>query len=210
MIPRIQPYRPLLRLAQRHLSAQHLTVATPFSTSRPSRQQPPPPSQPPSEPLPVTEPVPPPSETPPVTNPTPTPLPPAPPPSNPLPRLRRHLPPPRHNSRLHPPPLPLPPTPPAPGTPEDTYLTADLHTQASRLPIVIQLSSDPSWTSWDAYNTLSPSHRAHHITAHTLRGSRGVGGYQRIFHNPSTGELVSVIFFGPATIGWPGVVHGDV
>ncbi|KAK4199781.1 putative mitochondrial membrane protein FMP10 [Triangularia verruculosa] len=215
MVPRIQPYRPLMQLAQRHISVQpraqpHLIAAL-FSTSRPFRNQPsppPPPSQPPSEPIPVAEPLPPPPPEPLITKNIP----------NPSSRPRRRL-----ISRL------LfagtflllgtvggsalrlfisPPTPPVPDSPEDGYVIADLHSQASRLPIVKQLSSDPAWTFWDAYNTLSDTHRAQHITAHTLRGSRGVGGYQRIFYNSSTGELVSVIFFGPATIGWPGVVHG--
>ncbi|KAK4673815.1 hypothetical protein QC763_115250 [Podospora pseudopauciseta] len=219
MVPRIHTYRPLLRLAHRQIPAQprpNLIAAVAFSTSQSTQNQPPPPpppppSQTPSEPLPETIHIsdastPPPPE-PLITKTIP----------NRRPNRRRLI------SRL------LfagtflllgtiggstlrlfisPPTPPTPDTDQDKYVISDLHSQASRLPIVQQLSSNPAWTSWEAYNTLPPSHRAQHITAHTLRGSRGVGGYQRIFHNASTGELVSVIFFGPATIGWPGVVHG--
>ncbi|KAK4461375.1 putative mitochondrial membrane protein FMP10 [Cladorrhinum samala] len=101
-----------------------------------------------------------------------------------------------------------PPTPPEPGSEEDEYTISVLHDQASKLPIVKQLSSDPAWESWNAYNTLPPGHRRSHIAAGALRGSRGVGGYQRIFYNKDTGELISVIYFGASTIGWPGVVHG--
>ncbi|KAK4181351.1 HotDog domain-containing protein [Triangularia setosa] len=214
MVPRIPTYHPFLRLAaqRHHVSVQtrpnFLAVAAQFSTSRPCRNQPPPlpPSQS-SEPLPVAEPLPPPPTEPLLTKTIPNP-----------PRPRRRLIPSLlfagtflllgtvggSTLRL----FISPPTPPSPDTEEDNYVISTLQTQASHLPIVQQLSSDPAWISWEAYNTLSSSHRSQHITAHTLRGSRGVGGYQRIFHNPSTGELVSVIFFGPATIGWPGVVHG--
>ncbi|KAK4162510.1 putative mitochondrial membrane protein FMP10 [Cladorrhinum sp. PSN259] len=103
-----------------------------------------------------------------------------------------------------------PPTPPEPGSEEDAYTISVLHDQAAKLPIVKQLSADPAWESWNAYNTLSPEHRAGHITANALQGSRGVGGYQRIFYNKATGELVSVIHFGASTVGWPGVVHGGL
>lgn len=46
--------------------------------------------------------------------------------------------------------------------------------------------------------------------AGVMTGSRGVGGYQRIWYNPTSGELVSVVFIGGATTGWPGVVHGGL
>lgn len=103
-----------------------------------------------------------------------------------------------------------PPDPPAPDTEEDGYTISVLHTQASHLPIVKQLEADPAWDSWDAYQTLTPEHKAQHITAGALRGSRGVGGYQRVFYNASTGEFISVVYFGAGTTGWPGVVHGGV
>ncbi|KAK3298630.1 HotDog domain-containing protein [Chaetomium fimeti] len=102
-----------------------------------------------------------------------------------------------------------PPDPPAPATAEDAYTTRVLHEQAAKLPVVQQLNADAAtWESWDAYESLPAAHRAQHITAGALAGSRGVGGYQRVWWNRRTGELVSVIFFGSATTGWPGVVHG--
>lgn len=45
------------------------------------------------------------------------------------------------------------------------------------------------------------------ISSGPLSGSHGLA-FQRIFYNKETGELVSVVYFGPATTGWPGVVHG--
>ncbi|KAH6854839.1 HotDog domain-containing protein [Chaetomium sp. MPI-CAGE-AT-0009] len=102
-----------------------------------------------------------------------------------------------------------PPDPPAPGTTEDGYTIRVLHEQAAKLPIVQQLSADAdTWESWEAYESLPAAHRAQHITAGALAGSRGVGGYQRVWRNRRTGELLSVVFFGSATTGWPGVVHG--
>ncbi|KAH6630522.1 HotDog domain-containing protein [Chaetomium sp. MPI-SDFR-AT-0129] len=104
-----------------------------------------------------------------------------------------------------------PPTPPEPHTEEDAYTTRVLHDQAAKLPVVQLLTAGVAageYESWDAYESLSPEQRAQHISAGALAGSRGVGGYQKVFWNKATGELVSVIFFGPATTGWPGVVHG--
>ncbi|KAK4125215.1 hypothetical protein N657DRAFT_359764 [Parathielavia appendiculata] len=102
-----------------------------------------------------------------------------------------------------------PPPPPEPGSEVDAYMMRVLHEQAAKLPVVQRLSSEPAtWESWDAYETLSPQHRARHISAGALTGVRGVGGYQRVFWNKGTGEMVSVIYFGNGTTGWPGVVHG--
>ncbi|KAK4033509.1 putative mitochondrial membrane protein FMP10 [Parachaetomium inaequale] len=210
----------------------------PFSTSPSTRQEPrqeprqaPIPSQPATAP-PVGEPVgPPPTETtpPPTTTTTTTTTPPPPPTADPSPSPNPNQQPKKKPYRLIPR-LTLaiactllglsagsslrlllsPPDPPQPHTEEDAYTTRVLHDQAARLPIVQQLTAaDPAvWESWDAYESLSAEHRAQHITAGALAGSRGVGGYQRVFWNKITGELVTVIYFGSATTGWPGVVHG--
>ncbi|KAI1457292.1 HotDog domain-containing protein [Annulohypoxylon moriforme] len=111
-----------------------------------------------------------------------------------------------------------PPTPPAQGSEEDEYLTTQIRTQGASLPLVQALSADPKYTSWDAYSGFSsPStHVAKsadktvvqsRITTGPLAGSRGLP-FQRIFHNTATGEVISVLYFGSGTGGWPGVVHG--
>jgi acyl-coenzyme A thioesterase PaaI-like protein len=226
MVVRIQ-YRHLARLAQRQgpvirtptryiqprpstLAAQYRQLQ-PFSTS-PTQQQDPKPAPPVPETPPtastITGTTAPPLPTPPTTTTTEP---------NPTPKTKRIAP--RiifataflllglaggSSLRL----LLTPPSPPEPDSEADAYTTQILHDQASQLPVVAQLSADPSWESWDAYESLTAEHKAQHITAGALRGSRGVGGYQRVFCHKLTGEMVSVIFFGAATAGWPGVVHG--
>ncbi|KAH7634356.1 HotDog domain-containing protein [Sordaria sp. MPI-SDFR-AT-0083] len=101
-----------------------------------------------------------------------------------------------------------PPPPLTPGSQLDLLETKIIHRRAEDLQIVKELSADPAWESWDAYETLSPEHRAQHISAGALAGANGIGGYHRVWYNKETGECVSVIFFGFATTGWPGVVHG--
>jgi acyl-coenzyme A thioesterase PaaI-like protein len=104
----------------------------------------------------------------------------------------------------------MPPPHPEPGTKEDAALTAYIHSRAAKLPIVQSLSTDPAWHSWDAYSLFSPEERAHRITTGPLGGSRGIGGYQRIFQNVDSGEFVSVVWIGGSLAGWPGVTHGGL
>ena len=101
-----------------------------------------------------------------------------------------------------------PPTPPLPGTKEDGYTIEVIRSQAAQLPVVKSLSADPAWESWPAYAGLPADHLTKRLTSGPLAGSRGLGAYQQIFHNASTGEVVTVLWFGPGTAGWPGVVHG--
>ncbi|KAK3903701.1 HotDog domain-containing protein [Staphylotrichum tortipilum] len=106
-----------------------------------------------------------------------------------------------------------PPTPPVPGSEEDAYTIRALHEQAAALPIVQSLTAaaaaEPDrFESWDAYDSLTPERRKQHITAGALAGSRGVGGFQRVWWDKLAGEVVSVVYFGSAATGWPGVVHG--
>ena len=103
-----------------------------------------------------------------------------------------------------------PPPPYEPGSQKDLQTTELIHRQAEHLDIVKELSADPAWESWNAYETLSEEHRAQHISAGAMAGSKGIGGYHRVWYNKETGECVSVIFFGSATTGWPGVVHGGL
>jgi acyl-coenzyme A thioesterase PaaI-like protein len=75
---------------------------------------------------------------------------------------------------------------------------------------VQSLSSDPAWLSWDAYSIFTPEEKEHRLTTGALGGARGIGGYQRIFYNPETGEFVSVVWIGGSMAGWPGVAHGGL
>lgn len=82
--------------------------------------------------------------------------------------------------------------------------------QAEKLPIVQSLSTDPNWTSHDAYSSFDKKDAAHRLTTGPLSGARALGGFQRIFQNVESGETVTVIWFGGAIAGWPGVTHGGV
>ncbi|KAI1195181.1 HotDog domain-containing protein [Nemania serpens] len=98
----------------------------------------------------------------------------------------------------------VPPPLPAPGSDRDVYLQDKIRERGAALPLVQQLSADPSWTSWDAYAGIAARSR---ITSGPMGGSSGLA-FQRVFHNASTGEVVTVVYFGAALAGWPGVVHG--
>jgi acyl-coenzyme A thioesterase PaaI-like protein len=104
-----------------------------------------------------------------------------------------------------------PPLPPA-GSKEDNLMIAFLHKEASKLPIVQSLTTDPNWTSHDAYDSLgvSDSDKQHTLTTGPLGGARALGGYQTIFYHKDSGEMITVVWFGGAMAGWPGVTHGGV
>jgi acyl-coenzyme A thioesterase PaaI-like protein len=103
-----------------------------------------------------------------------------------------------------------PPALPLPGTKEDQLMVEYLAKQGEKLPIVQSLSSDPAWESYDAYQHSSTESRPHHLSTGPLSGARGIGGFQRLFYNRESGELVNVMWFGGAISGWPGVTHGGV
>jgi acyl-coenzyme A thioesterase PaaI-like protein len=103
-----------------------------------------------------------------------------------------------------------PPAPPEPGTNEDQLMVEFLKNEAENLPIVKSLSTDPQWTSHDAYTSLPEKERPHRLTTGPLSGAKAIGGFQRVFVNKDTGETISVVWFGGAVAGWPGVTHGGV
>ncbi|KAK3940595.1 putative mitochondrial membrane protein FMP10, partial [Diplogelasinospora grovesii] len=99
----------------------------------------------------------------------------------------------------------------APGTPAERRIQQHWRSRVEKqLPQLRAMDADPEWESWDAYDTLSPEHKAQHMTAGALGGVTGVGLCQRVYHHKPTGQLVSVIVFGPATTGWPATVHGGL
>lgn len=103
-----------------------------------------------------------------------------------------------------------PPPPLLPGSEVDASLTRDIRAAADQLPVVKHLLADPEWSPGhhEAYAGIPAEARPQRITTGPLGGSRGVGGYQHVFHNGATGEVVAVVYLGTGTVGWPGVVHG--
>lgn len=85
-----------------------------------------------------------------------------------------------------------------------------IQSQAEKLPIVQSLSTDPNWTSYEAYSSLPEADRAVRLTTGPLAGARALGGFQRVFYNAESGETIVVVWLGGGIAGWPGVVHGGV
>lgn len=120
----------------------------------------------------------------------------------------------------------IPPAPPVPGSPEDRLMIEYLHTQAEKLPLVQSLRSDEIWTNINVNKIGSSSNETsakendskegenerlkRRLTTGPLAGSRALGGYQQIFRNSETGEVINIIWFGAALSGWPGVTHGGL
>jgi acyl-coenzyme A thioesterase PaaI-like protein len=103
----------------------------------------------------------------------------------------------------------VPPPFPLPGTEEDKFIVDYIRQDAEKIPLVKALSQDPSWKFYDPYDVISASHAPHMLTLGTLSGARGIGAFQRVFYNES-GECITVIWFGGAIAGWPGVTHGGL
>lgn len=83
--------------------------------------------------------------------------------------------------------------------------------EGNKLSIVKQLSGDKDWESYDAYEDIKDGdEKERRFTTGPLAGARALGGFQRVFVNSKTGEVVVVIWFGGAVAGWPGVTHGGV
>ncbi|CAK7215297.1 hypothetical protein SBRCBS47491_002434 [Sporothrix bragantina] len=53
-----------------------------------------------------------------------------------------------------------------------------------------------------------PTPQRTRLTTGAMGGAEGLGAYHRVFHNASTGEVVSVLRIGRALAGWPGTAHG--
>lgn len=120
-----------------------------------------------------------------------------------------------------------PPTPPTPGSAADRELVAYFRQRGEELALVRQLTADPAWESWDAYGADGEDIGAGEtviatteeegqgrrgppdarLTSGALAGVRGLP-FQRVFWHRASGEVVSVVYFGAGTAGWPGVVHG--
>ena len=102
----------------------------------------------------------------------------------------------------------VPPPLPIPASPEDLALTRVLDDDAERLPILQELRSHPDdWTEVNIHKDLQQSSKSSSLIAGAMSGSRGLA-VQRVFCNPREHRSISIIFFGGALAGWPGVTHG--
>ncbi|KAF4637654.1 hypothetical protein G7Y89_g415 [Cudoniella acicularis] len=103
-----------------------------------------------------------------------------------------------------------PPPLPTAGSKEDQLMVDYLQSKAEKLPVVHSLSTDPNWVSYESYSSVPEEARGARLTTGPLAGARALGGFQRVFYNKDSGEAVTIIWFGGAIAGWPGVVHGGV
>ena len=102
----------------------------------------------------------------------------------------------------------LPPAPHLPNTKEDIALLALLNRDLNALPIVTELRSHPDkWIESPVYGKISEEENASKLTAGTMQGSRGLDVHT-LFWNVKENRSISVIHFGGALAGWPGVTHG--
>ncbi len=106
---------------------------------------------------------------------------------------------------------------PVPGTPADLKIIQQVRRRAAKEPIVQQLEADADWHEMERampYYVDGEAVRAgdgqRHLIQGALQGARGVGAYARTWLHSTEATSVTVVFFGPATAGWPSVVHGGV
>jgi hypothetical protein len=104
----------------------------------------------------------------------------------------------------------IPPPIPAVDSPEDEFMLAKIRKDIGNLPLVQELRSRrDEWLEYEAYMAMSPEAMDTHMTAGTLKGCGGLG-VQRVFWNKKEQRIISVVFFGGALSGWPGVTHGGI
>ena len=100
------------------------------------------------------------------------------------------------------PPLPIP------GTPADTAALERLHLNAGELPIVKELRSHPGeWLEIKPHDTMADNERTSHLIVGSLAGAQALA-VQLVFWNEKEQRSISVVYFGAALTGWPGVTHG--
>lgn len=103
----------------------------------------------------------------------------------------------------------VPPPLPVPGTPEDALLLSQLQATLDDLPIVRSLRSDKDhkWREWEAYSSIPTTQLQKRLTTGPMGGARGLA-IQRVFWNDEEQKAISIVFFGGALAGWPGITHG--
>ena len=104
----------------------------------------------------------------------------------------------------------VPPPLPIPSSREDLILVQALNKDADALPIVQELRVHlEDWIEHEAYDRQSHAETEMSLSANIMKGSRGLG-VQRQFWNRKDRRMITVIFYGGALAGWPGVTHGGV
>ena len=102
----------------------------------------------------------------------------------------------------------VPPPLPASGSVEDESLLSKLRKDLGELPVVKELRAHrEQWLEYEAYMSQASEVKDSSMSAGAMRGFGGLG-IQRVFWNNEERRLISVVFFGGALAGWPGVVHG--
>ncbi|EFX02156.1 thioesterase family protein [Grosmannia clavigera kw1407] len=117
----------------------------------------------------------------------------------------------------------LVPTLPDRGSAAEDKARVVLETRAARLPLVVQLTTDPAWIEWTVGSRWAKDHQPsstdletdlasdsprERLTRDALGGVQGMTGYHRVFLHEQTGELVSVVYLGNALSGFPTRAHG--
>jgi hypothetical protein len=97
-----------------------------------------------------------------------------------------------------------------PGSQTDQLKMKIIHKRAEKLPLVKKLSEDPEWTSQMAFETLSEDEKKVRLTTGPLEGTRALGGYRRVFYHKTSGESITVVYFGDAVAGFPDTTHGGL
>lgn len=83
-------------------------------------------------------------------------------------------------------------------------------------PYLALTTTAPSGTHHEAYSSIPDASRPGRLTTGPLGGSAHLGAYQHVFHHhparPTSdpSEVISVVYFGDATYGWPHYVHGGL
>ncbi|KAG1293735.1 hypothetical protein G6F66_005828 [Rhizopus arrhizus] len=84
----------------------------------------------------------------------------------------------------------------------------ELLEQENSIKFVKMLRSSADWEEVIAYEHMSPSAKAHSLTATTLRGEGMIGRHPLKFYNKDKTECIMISHFGIHLCGHDGIIHG--
>lgn len=96
------------------------------------------------------------------------------------------------------------------GSRQDLIRKKFIHRFAERLPIVKSLSEDPEWIAQDPFENIPDEAKKSRLTQGPLGTASALGGYRRAFYHKSSGEAITVVFFGKDLDGFPKTTHGGL